>query len=653
MLTSSIRPPSGEPRLVALTGPLEGQTIALGAGDLSIGRHGSNRLVVREIAVSRHHATISRDADGFVLRDLDSRHGTLVNGEPVAQHRLTHGDLVAVCGSTFLFLLHETEPDSTGPVRFEDSTFLSESTRALDVAEGHFFQPEKVLGELSDDPRRERVLGALLRAGSGLGIPRQLEELASHLLSLALEAAAAERAALLLATPGGDGFDPVFALDNRGERQEAMTVSRTVSLRVLRQKVALMSNDVRRTEDLKAAASLKAARVGALLCVPLLIAEREATRCLGVLYLDDRRDGADFSEDDLRLLTAFAGMAAPAVANLRHLAWIDGERRRLQAESLDHDMIGESAAMARAFELIARVAPTDSTLLIRGESGTGKELAAHAVHRGSKRRDQPFVAINCAILEGSLLESELFGHEKGAFTGAVARKQGKLEVADTGTIFLDEVGELPLATQAKLLRVLQEREFERVGGTRPIRVDLRVIAATNRDLEAAIKAGRFREDLFYRLNVISISIPPLRERRSDVPLLAGHFAALHGAKLKRPVPAFSSAARSVLERYDWPGNVRELSNAIERALVLCPNDVLHPEDLPEALLETHPGEAAGEEEIPVGGYHDVLRDTKKQLIKTAVRESQGNITRAAKALGLHPNYLHRLIKNLDLRSELL
>ena len=641
-------------RLIALNGPLEGRTIALGAEDLSIGRHAENRLVMRDIAVSRHHATLARDGERFILRDLGSRHGTAVNGEIIEQHRLAHGDLIAICDSTFLFLKHETEADSRAAVRFDDSTSLNESTRALAIDEGHFFRPEKVLATLPVGARRERALAALLRAGSSLGSLHDLAGLAEQLLDQALEAMPAERAALLLAAPGGRDFDQIFSSDRGGESRQPMVVSQTVTLRVLCQKVALMSNDVRRAEDLESATSLRAARVGSVLCVPLLaVASRgdAEPRPLGVLYLDDRRQDAAFSDDDLRLATAFAGMAAPAISNLCHLAWVEGERRRLQAESLDHDMVGESEAMQRIFELIARVARTDSTVLIRGESGTGKELAASAVHRGSERRDRPFVAINCATLEGDLLESELFGHEKGAFTGAVSRKAGKLEVADTGTLFLDEVGELPLATQAKLLRVLQERTFERVGGTRPIQADVRVIAATNRDLEAAIKDGGFRKDLFYRLDVISITLPPLRQRRSDVPSLAGHFATLHAAKLKRSVPGFSPRARAILERYGWPGNVRELSNTIERALVLCPDDIVRPEDLPDALLEI-PGETSGDE-APVGGYHNVLRDTKRQLIKTAVREAQGNITRAAKALDLHPNYLHRLINNLNLRSELL
>ena len=639
-----------KPRLVALTGPLEGRTMTLGDETLSIGRHASNDLVVREIAVSRDHAVIERDGEGFILRDLESRHGTTVNGEAVERHRLVHGELITICSSTLLFLLHAIEADAAGPVRLDDSSLLTESTLALEAGESLGLRPESILASLPPAAQRERVLGVLLRAGSGLGALCRLEDLAGHLLSLALEAVPAQRAALLLAAPGGDRFDPVFALQTGGEPKDPMPVSQTVSWRVMRQRVALMSNDVRRAADLEGAASLRAARVGSLLCVPLLTAASscDAARSLGVLYLDDSREGATFAEYDLQLLSAFAGMAAPAVSNLQHLAWVEGERQRLQAESLDHDMVGESPAMDKVIALIARVARTDTTVLIRGESGTGKELAAHAIHRGGARCERPFVAINCATLEGALLESELFGHEKGAFTGAVARKTGKLEVADTGTVFLDEVGELPLPTQAKLLRVLQEREFERVGGTRPIRVDVRVIAATNRDLEAAIKDGSFREDLFYRLNVLAITLPPLRRRRSDIPLLAGHFAAFHAAQLKRRVPAFSPAAKTLLERYDWPGNVRELTNAIERALVLCPDDVVRPEDLPEALLETPDEAVAG-----AGGYHDVLRDTKKRLIKSAVREARGNITAAAKALDLHPNYLHRLIKNLDLRTELL
>ena len=228
--------------------------------------------------------------------------------------------------------------------------------------------------------------------------------------------------------------------------------------------------------------------------------------------------------------------------------------------------------MRSLYRQIGRVAPSDSTVLITGESGTGKELVARAIHSNSPRAERPFVAINCAAITETLLESELFGHERGAFTGAIAQKKGRLETADGGTVLLDEIGELSPALQAKLLRVLQEREFERVGGTRSIAVDFRLVAATNRDLEQAIAAGTFRRDLYYRLNVVSLAVPPLRERPEDIPLLANHFARRHAANMKRRVTGVSPEALACLMAYDWPGNVRELENAIERAVVLGSTD---------------------------------------------------------------------------------
>jgi Nif-specific regulatory protein len=259
------------------------------------------------------------------------------------------------------------------------------------------------------------------------------------------------------------------------------------------------------------------------------------------------------------------------------------------------------------------------------------------------------VSINCATLTDTLLESELFGHEKGAFTGAIVQKRGKLEVADGGTLFLDEVGELAPNIQAKLLRVLQEREFERVGGTRPIKVDVRVIAATNRDLDAAIKAGAFRQDLFYRLNVVALTLPALRERPEDLPLLANYFIAKYSARCKRAVRGISVEARACLSRYTWPGNVRELENAIERAVVMGSTEWIRPEDLPDAVLEIESGGPGGGS---MAEYHEALNETKKRLIVDAVEQAHGNYTEAAKRLGVHPNYLHRLIRNLDLKSQL-
>jgi Nif-specific regulatory protein len=368
---------------------------------------------------------------------------------------------------------------------------------------------------------------------------------------------------------------------------------------------------------------------------------------LGVLYLDTCTPGAGFATPDLDLLTAVAGIASLALANTRHMEWLEEERGRLAA-SLDVDLVGESPRMREIWRLLTRVAASDSTVLLRGESGTGKEVAARALHRKSRRAGRPFVAINCATLSQNLLESELFGHEKGAFTGALERKIGKFEVADSGTLFLDEVGEIPPPLQAKLLRALQEHEIDRLGGTRPIRVDVRVIAATNRDLEKAIHEGTFREDLFYRLNVISCTLPPLRERREDIPLLASHFAGRFSRKLGRKVAGFTPEARACLQRYPWPGNVRELSNAVERAVVLGEDDLIHPEDLPETVLEAVP--TAGR--VPVTPYHDTVNEAKRRSILGAVEKAGGNLTKAAELLGLNANYLHRLINNLDLRERI-
>jgi Nif-specific regulatory protein len=300
--------------------------------------------------------------------------------------------------------------------------------------------------------------------------------------------------------------------------------------------------------------------------------------------------------------------------------------------------------MKSVYQMISKVAPSDSTVLILGESGTGKELAARAIHRSSPRADKPFIAINCAGLSETLIESDLFGHEKGAFSGAVAQKKGRFEIADGGTVFLDELGELPLPLQAKLLRVLQTREFERVGGTRSIKVDIRLIAATNRDLEAAIKNGGFRSDLYYRLNVVSLTMPALSDRRDDILLLAHYFAVKYGQKCKRQLKGLTPAAKALLVGYDWPGNVRELENAIERAVVLGSTGMIQPEDLPEALHENAVGVG-----VQPTNFHAAAREAKKQIILNALEQTGGNYTHAAKLLAIHPNNLHRLLRNLGLK----
>jgi transcriptional regulator with GAF, ATPase, and Fis domain len=365
-----------------------------------------------------------------------------------------------------------------------------------------------------------------------------------------------------------------------------------------------------------------------------------------VIYLSAPASSGPFGEDHAFFVSSVSRIAAVTLENLSRMDSLRAENQRLRAEvEADRTLIGESNAMHRVTDFIGRVAKSDSTVLIRGESGTGKELVARAIHSNGLRPDQPFVAINCAAIPEALLESELFGHEKGAFTGAIATKKGKLEAAEAGTLFLDEIGEMAPLLQAKLLRVLQQREFERLGGTRLLPFHARVLAATNKNLEQAIKTGEFRQDLYYRLNVVSVALPPLREHREDVPHLALHFANKYAAKCKRGFKGIAPEARSLLMQYSWPGNVRELENAIEHAIVLGLTDEILPEDLPDALLEEQSSA------LPPARYHNTLNQTKKQLVLAALDESHGSPVEAARILGIHPKYLHRLIRNLNLKSE--
>jgi DNA-binding NtrC family response regulator len=325
------------------------------------------------------------------------------------------------------------------------------------------------------------------------------------------------------------------------------------------------------------------------------------------------------------------------------------ENRLLHTEldSLDRPLIGESPSIQEVARKAQQAAASNATILLRGESGTGKEILARAIHRWSPRRKLPMVTVNCVALSEDLLESELFGHEKGAFTGAHQLKRGKVELADGGSLFLDEIGDIRPALQAKLLRLLQEQEFERVGGTRPIRVEVRFIAATNTDLERAMKEGRFRQDLYYRLNVVSLTLPPLRERKEDLEILCRHFVEKYSAELKRPPKPTSPAARAMLTEYDWPGNVRELENAIERAVVLSTGPEITPWDLPILADATSEQPGGG----PTGAYQEAVLNFKRDLLRSALAKTGGNQTRAAEALGLQRTYLSRLLKDLGIRNS--
>lgn len=317
-------------------------------------------------------------------------------------------------------------------------------------------------------------------------------------------------------------------------------------------------------------------------------------------------------------------------------------KERLDARFDFGDIIGRSPSMRELFETLALVAPSEATVLIQGESGTGKELVANAIHHNSPRKDRPFVKVNCAALPETLLENELFGHEKGAFTGATGPKKGRFQLADQGTLFLDEIAEMTPATQAKILRVLQEKEFEPVGGTRTVHVDTRIISATNRNLEAEIAAGRFREDLYYRLNVVIIKVPPLRNRSADIPLLANYFLNRYSKKNHRSLKGFRPRAMDLLVRHSWPGNIRELENVIERAVIMARGDMVDPEHFPSTLKHHDANEPVKE---PVLASGRSLKEVEKEMILKTLEDMGGNRTRTAQMLGISRRTLQLKLKD--------
>jgi transcriptional regulator with GAF, ATPase, and Fis domain len=622
-----------KPRIAAITGKLEDTVISMTEGPVIIGRQAGATLKIANASVSRRHAVIEKDGDRFIIADLGSRNGTFVNDVPVKRRELQHGDRVRIGESQFFFLFEETdEPARTSEIRFDDSQINSGATIRMTYADA--------LGLMARD------LSALMKVSTTINAIRGVGEIQERLLGLIFEVVPAKHGAILLIGEQGDPqpeFTSSFGLDRVYGPNQKITVSSTIVRRVLKDNAALLISDAEKNEAMHTD-SLIAAHSRSLLCVPLVM----VGRTLGVIYLDTDVPDVRFDGDHLQLVTAIAAIAAVAIQNARHIESLENENRRLLADAnLEHNMVGESALMQQVYQLISKVAASESTVLISGESGTGKELAARAIHLNSDRAAKPFVGVNCAALAESLLESELFGHEKGAFTGALNQRKGRLEIADGGTIFLDEIAELSPGLQTKLLRVLQEREFERVGGTRPIKVDIRVLAATNQNLEDAMANGSFRQDLYFRLNVVELNLPALRDRAEDIPMLANYFRARYANKCNRRVVGISAEVQKLLMNYDWPGNVRELENAIERAVVMGTTDHLLPEDLPEAILETNTPDTLD----AASGYHEGVTSTKKQIILDAMKKAKGSYTGAAKLLGIHPNYLHRLVRNLNLKDQ--
>jgi transcriptional regulator with GAF, ATPase, and Fis domain/pSer/pThr/pTyr-binding forkhead associated (FHA) protein len=605
-----------EPRLLAIRGPLKGNVIPLPQGEYCVGRQHTNDLQLEDNAVSRRHCLFVRTGETCTLKDLDSRNGTFVTGTPVSEQQLVPGDEIGIGSSVFCFLV---DPGAVAPPEKHGTVT---STREVRLGESLYLCPDDHT-ILPPSARALHDLRTLLRVSTMLHSFRGLhdtksasaaETLRSHLTSLLMDLIPASQAAIYI-----PGANPGVLPSNAG------VLERTMGERIVIWQEGADNDGV------------------SILAAPLIVREEVAA----VVYLESSDAEHRFDEGHLQLLTAVAGMAAVAWENATILGWLQEENERLQSElKIEHGMVGVSDKLRDLQRQIAKVAPSNSNVLILGESGTGKELIARALHRNSLRAAGPFMAINCAALTETLLESELFGHERGAFTGAIVQKKGKFEVADGGTVFLDEIGELSPLLQAKLLRVLQEREMERVGGTKTIPLNIRLLAATNRDLGEAVQKGEFRRDLFYRLNVVSLKAPALRERTEDTLPLAEHFAKKYAAECGRRIVGLAPEARAYLQSYSWPGNVRELENAIERAVVLGSAEMVLAEDLPEHIRESRPAA------VSASMYEEAVEAAKRQVVLQAFDQVDHDHEAAAKILGLHPNYLHKLIRTMNLKPAL-
>jgi Nif-specific regulatory protein len=591
----------------------------------SIGRDPRNHLALADPLASREHCVIVRQGDDFRLRDLGSFHGTLVNDARVTEFDLVHGDCIKIGRSRLKFLTGEE-------VVCEETCG---ETRVMQIPTDQAELPAGL--ENSHDLQTLLRMSIMLHSFHALYKVRRSPArttLERHLLEFIFEVIPATHGAILLYE---DHLTEPSLLSVRGGESAShrpVVIDQALVRRVTEERCGLIAENLAANP----AADAVAGKSTALLLAPLLIRERVC----GIVYLE----GTAFRETHLQLLVALVQIASMALENAFHLDWLETENERLEAElHPDHHMIGGSPRLRELQRNILRAAQANSTVLVVGETGTGKELVARALHQNSPRAGRPLMAVNCAALAETLLESELFGHEKGSFTGAFAQKKGRLEIAAGGTVFLDEIGEMPMALQVKLLRVLQERQMERVGGTQPIKLDIRLIAATNRNLEDEVRAGRFRQDLYYRLNVVTLKTPPLRERQSDIPILAQHFASKFGAQCGRRIGGISPAAEAYLLHYDWPGNIRELENAIERAVVLGSSDIIQLEDLPESVREIpRPADL-----VAAPGLQDAVDRAKREAIAQAFQQARHDHAGAARLLGVHPNYLYRLMRNLGMR----
>lgn len=626
---------------------LPGQTVI-------VGRSSDNQIVVRDERVSRRHAEISNQKGGWVVRDLGSRNGTQVDRRSVVgEHSLSEGETISVADCEMVF---------TSNLAGAFSSFAP-----LPVAKSSDQLTQDGFGQPTITHRQNRSQWSR-NAESG-----SLEDPASFFYRLVFELVACESAesqaqvaldrllARLELSSGGvvtltpdatassDPAVPTLAVlaTKQPAGQSYHRISDFLVQTVVRERQALLARNVRNDEKLSFARESAQRDAVSILCAPL----RDGEKVIGLLHIYSSGDERSLTDRDLELAIGVADNLAIALVRqqaseqlTRTLAKTRKQIDELQAQlEITREMVGRSGSLEKVRKAIGRAAPTTATVLIRGESGVGKELVARAIHAASPRRDGPLVCLNCAALAPSLLESELFGHEKGAFTGATDRKVGKFEAADGGTLLLDEIGEMSPDLQAKFLRVLEGQPFERLGGNRSIKTDVRVIAATNRDLEEAVQAKEFRSDLYFRLRVIEVEVPALRQRLEDLPLLVEHFIQLLRHHANRRIDGITPQALELLSRHTWPGNVRELRNVIERALVLGASNVLDVEDFSLSSL----GAPILPASMPnvASGYHPItLDELEKSHIFATLEYAEGNKTKASQILGIERSTLDRKLK---------
>ena len=583
-------------RLIVIDGPDIGAEYKLdplsndSSRETIIGRDPGADIPLNDRAISREHCKIETRMSGSRLIDLGSRNRTYLNNDPVETCRLSNGDLL---------LVGDTE------LRFEDDSPEVEGTAFSST----------ILKEIDAPPGEN-----LLKLSAALGASGSARELFDEFFTWIAGETGAQRG-MLLEKAGGRWVARASGAVTPGEKG-APRADMEIVERSAKEGKTLLS----RTETSELPASILSARTSS------------SKGIASVVYLERAETAGAFDDMAAELL---AGAVAPLGINLERIAeqelLLEANRNLLRSISDDRKIIGESEELQEVLDFIQRAAPTPMTVLVQGETGTGKELVASALHYGSHRRNAPFIALNCAALPENLVESELFGHEKGSFTGAIARKKGRFELADGGTVFLDEVGELTLSCQAKLLRLLEERCFERVGGTSPVEVEVRIIAATNRNLQEAVEAKEFREDLFYRLNVLNILIPPLRQRTDDILPLVNFFIANNPAG-GRPKKMTKKAEKKLLS-YSWPGNVRQLRNVIESALVLGEGKEIRPDDL---VLPENAGPSRAVDWEPMS-----LQELERQHVLRVLEHTEGNKKKAAELLGIERCTLYSKLKNYD------